>query len=501
MARRPTHRDKLVAQAGSAHGRKAADKPRTAAKRPRAAGKSERQKHGSTRIALQVLPASPVIEGRALSQKGQTENAVTHSREAKPVIKYPETAFQPWPARMLAGLRKTAAGMAENQSAARALQFLSILVLAGSTVFWALLSAQIHRMNADQYIDAYLFESWETFQGAVFPGTHSFLLKWPLFALMALFGNTDSVFLVATVSVAFVTVLGFAWLLYLLNRQPLVHAWLCLALATVLLLVPIEPYGGALLPTNFGMTTTRNIEYLLLLVSVVCLLRAKQWRSPWLVAGMTSGVLLIATDKLFLPLLLGGVGFSVIVHFLQRRTVPLKSIRILAGAAMTVILGSLLLTLLNAVDITNISRDTASSPFQVTESLTGAANAVIYAVLGLLTNFGANPVHDVIVTGELPSAFIQRLLRLETFVYLAHLAVLAAGIWAAFRSVRSGDQTVAARFAVVLVGALLTALAIFVATDHYYPVDARYLTIGLFAVFVCLAVCLRRPRASGAYVG
>src|SRR3954471_18427487 len=57
----------------------------------------------------------------------------------------------------------------------------SLLVLAASTAFWAVLSAHVEIGNADQLSDPYLFSNAATFHGAIFPSTHTFLLKWPIF--------------------------------------------------------------------------------------------------------------------------------------------------------------------------------------------------------------------------------------------------------------------------------------------------------------------------------
>jgi len=48
---------------------------------------------------------------------------------------------------------------------------------------------------------AFLFESANTFRNALLPGQHTFLLKWPLFLLIHLFGATGTVFSVFTVCV------------------------------------------------------------------------------------------------------------------------------------------------------------------------------------------------------------------------------------------------------------------------------------------------------------
>src|SRR5579863_162610 len=65
-------------------------------------------------------------------------------------------------------------------------------VLLGSTIFWSILSARIQQNNADQLVDPYLFQNASTFHGATFPGAHSYLIKWPIFLLIRLFGYSSS---------------------------------------------------------------------------------------------------------------------------------------------------------------------------------------------------------------------------------------------------------------------------------------------------------------------
>src|SRR5881275_3284596 len=71
---------------------------------------------------------------------------------------------------------------------ARAYALAALGILLGTTLLWAILSARLHSGNAEQLINSYLFENNSTFHGAVFPGQHSFLLKWPLFLLIKTFG-------------------------------------------------------------------------------------------------------------------------------------------------------------------------------------------------------------------------------------------------------------------------------------------------------------------------
>ncbi len=224
------------------------------------------------------------------SQKKPAVMRGSQATEAEPVVKYPAAEFMSLSERLWqkAGkwhLVQTAARFGATPWAARWFRRTSLLVLIGTTIFWAYMSARVHQVNADQFIDAYMFESWETFGASIFPGTHSFLMKWPVFVLLALFGASSTVLMVGTIGLSLVTVGVLAYVLYKIEPRPWAHGWLCLALASVLLMIPAEPTPGALLPTNFGMTTTRNIEYIVFLASMYCVLRAPNLK-PLVCAGI-----------------------------------------------------------------------------------------------------------------------------------------------------------------------------------------------------------------------
>src|SRR6266511_1421444 len=98
---------------------------------------------------------------------------------------------------------------------------ISLAVLLSTSSYWALLGARINAGNADQLANTYLFEHVTTFTAALMPDQHSFLLKWPIFLLIRLFGTTSSAFMVATVAMVLVTIAGLAYLLYRIERRAL----------------------------------------------------------------------------------------------------------------------------------------------------------------------------------------------------------------------------------------------------------------------------------------
>jgi LmbE family N-acetylglucosaminyl deacetylase len=388
----------------------------------------------------------------------------------------------------------------------------ALLVLLATTLLWALLSARLHAGNADQLINSYLFENNSTFHGALFPGQHSFLLKWPLFFLIKVFGYSSTAFTLFTVATVILTVLVLAWILYKINRRPLVFGTLCLALASALLLVPAMPYAGGILPVNMAMIATRNFEYVLFIGSLALLATSPGIKKPrfWLAAAVLG--LLIASDKLFLTLSLGGALLALVVYALAKgwNLVSLSVCWLLAALA-----GALaaigILWLLNTDGLTHIATQSGVGPYGLAAGVTDFGLGIIFAVLGLLTNFGANPAFGTTFLRDLPHETRLHLVSYSGLAFLINLALLIIGLYFAWclikRSLthnrdRSVAMDTAGRLAVMLVWTTLAALAVFVLSNHYYAADARYLTISLFAVFITAAAYSRsrdwRPQTLAA---
>lgn len=369
-----------------------------------------------------------------------------------------------------------------------------LLILLATTTFWTVLSARLHQANADQLIDAYLFESQKTFTHATFPGAHSFLVKWPFFALMHLFGNSPQVFLGATLLMVLVTIGALVYLLYKIEGRPVIFGLLCLALSSILLLVPTQPYAGTLLPVNMAMTTTRNLEYALYLLVLYYAVHLTRLKSIVFIGLIALVGLLVASDKLFAALAIGGgiVAFCWYAGFLRRRVEADYILRWMLLVVIGVVVSSVLLRWLNSFGITHIESDQIASPFQLIHSLRQFAIGLIYAIAGLVTNFGANPAHATIIVRQLPAAVLSSFRHLSIIAYIVNLVLLGAGLYASFRLLRVKVTDAWSRLSVLLLGSTLSAGAVYVLTDHYYPVDARYLTIGLFALFIAAASYLRR---------
>ncbi|MFZ1249822.1 MAG: PIG-L family deacetylase [Candidatus Saccharimonadales bacterium] len=386
----------------------------------------------------------------------------------------------------------------------------ALLILIASTIFWSVLGARLHAQNADQLVDSYMFSNWQTFQGAHFPATHTFLLKWPLFALGAAFGNTPFALSMLTVACGLGAVLFMAWLLRKIVPRDETWALLILGMALVLLLTPTQPYAGALLPVSFAMLTTRNLEYVVYIAAILFTIKSPRFYGKYMVAAALLFALLFASDRLFVPLSLGG---AVLVWcaglFFKKTGLELRKVG-LKWLAVSVIgfIGSLaILYVLKNTGVTHLENGTTVSPYQL-NTPHGLMVAGVYAVLGLLSVLGLNPVPGNVLLREWPQAFLTQLREIPGIAYTVVFAgVLLAGLLAV-RNVKARPKSGFSlpRWAILLfaatVSTTLVAILSFVATKHYYAVDARYLSMAFFALFIGLACGIRNwlPSVRASYL-
>ncbi len=381
----------------------------------------------------------------------------------------------------------------------------SLLVLVATTILWAGLSAETHSGNADQLVDPYLFESWSAFQGAGFPGAHTFLLKWPIFLAIAFFDLSVSGITIATILLALATVVAFAAILHKIEKRPMVFGTICLFLALVLLLIPAQPYAGALLPLNMGMLATRNIEYILYIVALILIVRTERLVSWACALSLVCLTILFASDKLFFGLSIGGALLMFVFYWLVRnRQLMAVSVHWLFMTVIGALTSMALLASINATRLTQIVGEGTTNPFGIVSTLKDAALGAVYAVLGLATNLGANPAYDATILKNVPGRLVEQLFSLTGLAYVIAIIGVIYGLrllWRLFRTTipslvrtKPKKSQQAKLLALLLIFSTLASIGVFVVTNHYYPVDARYLTIALFALFVVIATELRVYR-------
>ena len=384
----------------------------------------------------------------------------------------------------------------------------SLTILLLSTLFWALPSALIHQHNADQLVDPYLFESADVFHGAIFPGQHSFLIKWPLFWLVNLCGSSSTAFVIITLLVTLVTIGLLVTILYKIERRPVVFGTLCLALASVLLLIPAESTPGALLPLNLAMLATRNLEYIVYIASLILLVRAPKFPSWQTTLAVVVLGLLIASDKLFLTISLGGAVAATATYFVFKHQQLLQLALRWLGVSVLASAGAMaIIWLVSAGGVTTISSGSGAGPYAVVQNLKDLALGCIYAILGLFTNLGANPAYDATIVTTIPGQAINRLFSPAGVTYLINGLITIGGfvmiyrLWwnslrTKFKKTKRSPRLISTSvgLSLALIWTSLAALGVFVASNHYYAVDGRYLTIIFFTVFIVIATYLRRTR-------
>lgn len=380
-----------------------------------------------------------------------------------------------------------------------------LFTLLATSTWWAVLSSKVQLANSDQLVYSFLMENAATFRGAILPGAHAFLLKWPLFFAVKLFGATNNAFIVFTVLTVLLTVGLLALLITRIEKRPIVLGTIFLALSSVLLLVPTFSYPGNSLPVNMAMLATRNLEYIVFVYSLLMIIqhpRIKDWQF-WLGSGFLA--VLIASDHLFLPLSIGAAAAGMVVYasLRQWQLVTHMTHWILAGitaTAMSVGLGWLVMstgvTLSNQVD---------AGPYGVINNASNLFHGIAYSITGLLSNFGANPAQTSVLK-DYPSEVLHKVLDIHHLsgpAYVVNGMIMLFALYTMFMIVKPtlvyarrkmpnfGDKQI---LAVALTLASFTSLGIFVLTDHYYAADARYLTIWLFAATVSAAVYFSKKK-------
>lgn len=395
----------------------------------------------------------------------------------------------------------------------------ALAVLLVSTILWATLGAKINMLNADQLVNTYLANNIETFRQASFPGSHSFLFKWPLFVAMRLLGATPLVFVIFTVLTAVSTVGILAYIMSRIEKRPLVLGTLFLGLASMLLLVPTQPYAGGLLPVNMAMVTTRNLEYALYIAALYLIARAGHFKTKSYAAAVVLLCVLFVSDRLFIGISLGGALLLVILYTVSRHWKYVSlAVNWLVATLIASIVSVLSIWLLAALRVTNFTNASAGSPYQLVTNIKNLSLGLLYAVAGLLTNFGANPAFDATTLRSIPNTAAQRLTAITGFGFVVNMSLVIIAVWCIVSLVRATIQhkrthkndvtTTSSQLSLMLIATTIAAVAAYIVTAHYYAVDARYLTIALFAVVIAVTtyISYRNPPdallwGAGAIIG
>lgn len=390
----------------------------------------------------------------------------------------------------------TIAQFAKQKSLISIYFWFSICALIGTSFYWTYLGARYQLENADQLVNSMLFTNLQGLHDALLPNAHSFLVKWPLFLIGGLLGYKSAVLIALTIFTSLATVISLAYILHKIEKRPVVIATIYLIISSMLLLVPTAPYAGALLPVNMSMLATRNIEYIIYIWALYCIVRGSlSWRSKSYVLGLLLLTLLFASDKLFVSLSMGGALLIIGVYSIARkwRVVKMGTSWLMATVIATAS-SVLTLWLVNLLGITHIiSGGSGLGPYGLIHSARELALGIFYAFFGILTNFGANPAYDAIKLSDIPQSLKTHLLSFGILGFSLNLAFLSIGLYLSFLLTRATLTTkipknkqlpFAPILSIMLIASGVTSIATFILSKHYYPVDSRYLAICFFALII-----------------
>ena len=383
----------------------------------------------------------------------------------------------------------------------------SLLALFLTVFYWAFLGAKFNLNISDQLVGPNLFENAQVFKDALIPGVHSFFIKWPVFYIVKYFHYSSNAFIYSSVALCLLTVGLLVLILYRIEKRPIFFGSLCLVLASVLLLVPIEPLPGSSLPVNMAMIATRNIEYVIFIFSLVLIISNKgirKWQY-WLSVILLSS--LVASDKLFFSISIGGSVLGLIVYSFLKKWRFVKIFAHWFGASILAgIIGNLLLVVINRLQITSIVSSTSTSYYAASGGAKNIGLGLIYGVMSIFTNLGANPATDAFTVKSVGRIFFNNLFSYIFIGYVVNISVLVFGLLVIYKivllslqpkqSAKNNDFKIDNYYllSLMLIFSSLIMFGLFVVTNHYYPADARYLTIVLFAVFISIATYLRGKK-------
>ena len=379
--------------------------------------------------------------------------------------------------------------LSSNRSFILFLFILSIFVLIITSVYVGYKSSNVHFFNHDQVVEAYLFENKNTFKDALFPTNHTQLIKWPLFLLIATFGNTKTALAIATILMYLSIAIGIAILIYLAsNKNKLISSVIILGLSNILLLTPIQPILGVLLPVNMAMITTRNVEFLPFFVLLYFLSTTQKLTS---LLGLYSVIILIllgASDKIFLYLiLLSAISLLLIERYFYRK----KQLNFtpLLISVISFVCAPLLLSIINALKITGIPTTTSLSPYAFVSSIKMLFAGIAGAIQGTFINFGINIFGKPLTPTIMLVNGINLGLLLFSFIAIFKFCKIL------FNEKSSKEfHSVRFKFITWLVLCATTSVLIFIISDHDYLVDARYIIFVLFAGIITLAYMIEKYK-------
>ncbi|UTX51389.1 hypothetical protein KI440_00265 [Candidatus Saccharibacteria bacterium TM7i] len=353
---------------------------------------------------------------------------------------------------------------------------IGILILVSCLVGYQ--GAVLQAYNFDQLIDNYMFESFESFSQAIFPAAHTFMLKWPIFALGGLLGNSQIAFIAITIIVQLITALGFIAIIYFATKKNKVVTSLMACLMSLLfLIIPIQEASGTVAPIGVAMITTRNIEYILYILAMWALVKSVRFMDKYAVLGTFLIFLLAASDKLLLYIALGSTVLWVIYNCARSRKLAWLHALPAVYVVLAAVASTILFKFINAFTTLTINEASSSISTVTQNSVSSIFNTLLDAVEAIVRNFGAT------IFGVQPGVTLA--------MGGLGLATAVLSVWLSIRIFSNKqDDNLAVKVGRMLVLSSLTAtlLYIFVARDD--GIAVRYLGIVLFTGTFVIALWL-----------
>lgn len=273
--------------------------------------------------------------------------------------------------------------------------WLSIIILAASSCLVGYQGATLQAYNFDQLIDNYMFESFASFSHAVFPAAHTFMLKWPLFALGGALGNSQAVFIFMTIALQLLTTLGLLAIVYVATgRSRLVTAIMSCLISLLFLAIPIQEAPGTVAPIGVAMITTRNIEYILYMLAALFFLKSVRITDKYAVFGGLIIASLALSDKLLLYIAIVSFTMWAIYGFVSQRKFTFKYTSPIIYTLAAAVASSVIFKLINKFTTITINEASSSISTKTQASVRDIFNTSLDAIEAIVRNFGAT-VFDV----------------------------------------------------------------------------------------------------------
>ena len=124
-------------------------------------------------------------------------------------------------------------------------------------------AALANQYVADSLADNYMFFGVNGLDQLAVPGTHTYLLKWPVFLLNNAVGFNLQTYVAVSVGLALITYLGFLFFVYKVAPSIRIVGMTALALALIVLMTKTYLTDESFSLMGLAMPNIRNIEYLI----------------------------------------------------------------------------------------------------------------------------------------------------------------------------------------------------------------------------------------------